>query len=147
MRLPALLLLAVLGFVAAHAPTAGAAQTKHGIRLLAPKSGATVPAGSTTKFKALSRFKGRAYVHICTTKKRKWDGTLCHDADIADMTAIKRNHGSTLHVYTPPVLGFPTYYLNAPRVYYWQVFRIDCKRRGKRYDCIQESQLGKFRVG
>jgi hypothetical protein len=147
MRLPALLLLAVLGGFAAQAPSAVAAGPKHGIQLLAPKSGATVAAGTTTTFKARSRPKGRAYVHICTTKKRKWDGTLCHDADIADMTASKRNHGSTLHVYTPPVLGFPTYYLNAVRVYYWQVFRIDCKRRGKRYDCIQESRLGKFRVG
>jgi hypothetical protein len=141
------LVLAALGAFTAHVPGAEAAKTKNGIRLLAPKIGATVPVGTTTTFKARSRLRGPAYVHICTTKRRKWDGTLCYDADTATMTAVKRSHGSTLHAYRPPLLGFPTYYLNAPRVYYWQVFRIDCRRRGKRYDCTQESRVGTFRVG
>jgi hypothetical protein len=133
--------------------TAGAASsTKNGIRLLSPKNGATVPtvvaSGKVPTFRARVRGHGHVWFTVCRSKKRAADGQLCRgNADALDTGKKgKKTKKGRYYSFKPDVYTFPSYYLNTPGTYYWQVFRISCVDRHGRLDCPQESRLGKFVV-
>ena len=133
---------------------AGAASpAKNGIRLLSPKNGAAVPtviaSGKVPTFKARVRGRGSVWFTVCKSKKRGPDGQLCRgNADDLDRGKKgKKTKRGRSYSFKPDVYTFPTYYLNTPGTYYWQVFRISCRTtRAGRLDCPQESKLGKFVV-
>ena len=132
------------GFVSA----AGAASSaKNGVRLLSPKSGTIVPtvvaSGATPTYKWRVRGKGVVFFRLCNSKARDRDGQLCPKrapTDIERGKKGKKTKKGRYYSYKPEAYTFPTYYLNTPGTYYWQAYRIACKRkRGGRLDCIQES--------
>lgn len=149
LALPWTLALALLSILTLQAGEAEAVAAKNGVRPLAPKPGAVVPVGGTVPFKAAVRGRGGVYMHVCTSRKRAWNGMLCKDAHIEIMWRKGRRGKARLYTATPTAYTFPNYWLNTPRVYYWQAVRIGlpCKRRGRRSDCVHESRVVKFRVG
>lgn len=147
-----LLVLAITALVTAIcASVAGAANVKHGIRPIAPKNNAVVAKGTTPTFKARVRGKGTVYFVVCKSKKRDRDGKACarKQEDIDRGKKGKKSKRGRTYTFKPERFTFPSYYLNTPGTYYWQVYRIDCVRtrsRKRLFDCIQESPIKKFRV-
>ena len=131
---------------------AAAIPAKNGIRLLSPKSGADVPtviaSGKVPTFKARVRGHGHVWFTVCRSKKRAADGQLCRGKadDLDTGKKGKKTKRGRYYSFKPDVYTFPSYYLNTPGTYYWQVFRISCRDIHGRLDCPQESKLGKFVV-
>jgi hypothetical protein len=134
--MPRTLALALLFALALAAPAAAA--TKHGIKPLAPKAGASVPAGKSPVFRFRSSGSGQRWVHVCRTKKQNADGVICFKASIG--RAHKTKNG--VWEYKPKFFDFPEFWLNTPGTYYWQAHRIDCNSA----DCRQEGPTVKFKV-
>ena len=148
------LMLLAVAITVCSVSVAGAASVKHGVRLLSPKNGAIIPtviaSGKTPTFKARVRGKGVVYFRVCKSKKRDKQGQICGNRapdDIDRGKKGKRTKKGRNYSYKPIAYTFPSYYLNTPGTYYWQVYRIDCvRRRNGSLDCLQESPLHKFKV-
>ena len=115
------------------------ASTKHGVTPQSPKSGTAVPAGVAFTFKAKAEGGGTVWLHVCKSKKKAKDGTICNTELIAQM---KKKDGVYRH--KTKTYSFDTYWLNSPGTYYWQVYRIKCE--GSTSDCKQEGPIWKLRV-
>jgi hypothetical protein len=113
-----------------------------GITPLSPKSGATVPSGTSPTFKMRVKGtgKGQVWVHVCKSKKKNADGVICSDESIGQ---AKKKGG--VFQYKPKFFDFPEFWLNSPGTYYWQAHRIQCE--GNIDDCLQEGPIVKFKVG
>ena len=133
-----LLSLVITGLLAF--PSAAVAATKHGITPLAPKAGASVPAGKSPTFKMRVRGKGPVYVNVCKARKKDSDGKICPTESIGKA----KKKGSSFR-YRPKFFDFPEFWLNSPGTYYWQAYRIACEG-GNLSDCYQEGPIVKFRV-
>jgi hypothetical protein len=120
--------------------TAVPALAASGITPVSPKSGATVPAGTTPTFKMRVKGAGQVWVHVCKSKKKNGDGVICSDESIGRAT----KKGS-VHQYKVKFFNFPEFWLNTPGTYYWQAHRIQCE--GNIDDCLQEGPIVKFKVG
>jgi hypothetical protein len=129
--------LALIAVLALAVPALAA--TKHGVTPVAPKAGATVKAGVAFTFKAKAKGGGTVWLHVCKSKKKKKDGTICNTALIAQM---KKKDGVYRH--TTKTYSFPSHWLNTPGTYYWQVHRIKCE--GSTSDCRQEGPIVKLKV-
>ena len=144
--------LAVVLCAAIPAGVSSAAKSKNGVRPTAPKNGATIARNTFPTFKARVRGRGVVFFKVCTKKKRDSDGQLCPRGgdDVKDMGRAKKGRkiGRTrVRYHKPKRYTFPSYYLQAPGVYYWQMYRINCTRTKRgRLDCIQESRTQKFTV-
>jgi hypothetical protein len=130
-------LLALAASLALAVPALAA--TKHGVTPVAPKAGATVKAGKAITFKARAKGGGTVWLHVCKSKKKAKDGTICNTALIAQM---KKKDGVYRH--KTKTYTFPSYWLNTPGTYFWQVYRIKCE--GSTSDCKQEGPVLKLRV-
>jgi hypothetical protein len=117
------------------------AATLNGVTPVSPKSGAKVKTGVPPTFKAKAVGGGTVWVHVCKSKKKDAEGVICSTAVIAQM---KKKSGVYRH--KPIDYSFPSYWLNRPGTYYWQVHRIQCEN-GDTSDCRQEGPIVKFRVG
>jgi hypothetical protein len=115
------------------------ASTQHGVTPLSPKSGTGVPAGVPFTFKAKAKGGGTVWLHVCKSKRKHKDGTICRTELIRQM---KKKDGVYRH--KAQVFGYDTYWLNSPGTYYWQVYRIKCE--GSTSDCKQEGPIWKLRV-
>jgi hypothetical protein len=115
------------------------ASTKHGVTPLSPKSGTSVPAGVAFTFKAKAKGGGTVWVHVCKSRKKAKDGTICSTELIRQMS---RKDG--VYRRKAPIFGYDEYWLNSPGTYYWQVYRIKCE--GSTSDCKQEGPIYKLRV-
>ena len=93
-----------------------------GITPLSPKSGSTVPAGTSPTFKMRVKGAGQVWVHVCKSKKK-----------------------GGVFQYKPKFFDYDTFWLNTPGTYYWQAHRISCE--GDINDCRQEGPTVKFKVG
>jgi len=140
-RIPAAALL--IAALCAGVPATAEAKSKHGVTALAPKAGAVVKVGQPPRFKARVRGPGTVYFHVCKSKRRNKDGKLCNNADIDRGKKGRRTRRGRMYTFKPEDFTFPTYWVNTPRVYYWQAYRINCTRD---FDCIQEGPVIKFRV-
>lgn len=126
------ILLCAIAIVALAAPALAA--TKNGVTPLSPKNGATITAGKPPTFKVRARGGGTVWLHVCKSKRRKADGTICSSTHIQQM---KRSGGS--YRATPKDYAFSSYWLNRPGRYYWQAHRIKCA--GSTSDCRQEGPI------
>lgn len=120
------------------AVTADAA-TKNGITPVSPKANASVATGATPTFKMKVKGKGQVWVHVCKSKAKDADGTICSEESIGQA----RKNGKT-YQYTPKFFDFPDFWLNSPGTYYWQAHRIDCSTGTD--DCKKESPIVKLKV-
>src|SRR5215218_6325201 len=111
--------------------TASPAVAASGITVISPKSGATVPAGTSPTFKMRVKGAGQVWVHVCASKKKDGDGVICSEASIG---RAKKKGGT--FAYKPKFFDFPDFWLNTPGTYYWQAHRIQCE--GNLNDCLQE---------
>ncbi len=116
-----------------------AAGTKNGVTPLAPRAGASVPEGSTVKFRARARGGGTVWLHVCRKRSKNGDGVICSRTLIRQM---RRRDG--VYRWTEKEGGYPSHWLNTPRTYYWQVHRIKCE--GGVQDCRQEGEIRKLTV-
>ncbi len=128
----------MLTVLAATSATASAA-TKNGITPLAPKAGASVPAGKALTFRMKVQGAGSVFVHVCKSNRKDKDGVICRKATIGQ--AKKRNG---VFQYKQKFYDFPEFWLNQPGRYYWQAYRIECTGGS---DCQQEGPITRFRVG
>jgi hypothetical protein len=111
-----------------------------GITPLSPKSGATVPMGTSPTFKLRVKGSGQVWVHVCKSKKKDSEGVICSTESIG---RAKKKGG--VFQYKPKFYDYPTFWLNSPGTYYWQAHRIACE--GGTSDCRQEGPIVKFKVG
>jgi hypothetical protein len=117
-----------------------AAATKHGITPLAPKAGTSVPAGRAATFRMKVGDPGAGvFVHVCKSNRRDKQGMICKKATILE--AKKRKGAWEAR---QKFFDFPTFWLNNPRTYYWQAYRIECT--GASSDCKQEGPVVRFKV-
>ena len=116
------------------------AQASSGITPLSPKSGATVPSGTSPTFKMRVKGAGQVWVHVCKSKKKNADGVICSEESIGRA----KKKGSAFQ-YKPKFFDFDEFWLNSPGTYYWQAHRIQCE--GNLNDCLQEGPVIKFKVG
>ncbi len=144
--------LAAIAMAVVAAPTASAAKPKNGITLLGPKEGAVVPtviaSNSTPTFRARVRGPGSVWIRVCKRKQLDRAGELCsNDPDEIDRPKRgKRTRRGRLYTFTPEAYTFDSYYLNTPGTYWWQIYRIDCRRTPGPLDCTAESRLRRFTV-
>ena len=137
------LLAAVLtsGLLLAGAQAAGAASPQ----LLAPGNGKVLKRGSRPVFKARdtdpNSRRYSVYITISRSKKLDKRGDLKQTRRFGTFASMKRK-GKFGFVYKTPDYTFPTWYMQAPGKYYWQVFHIDCRVRG----CHVHSKVRSFRV-
>ena len=115
------------------------AATKNGVTPIAPKAGASVPAGVSPTFRFRAKGGGTAWVHVCASRQRDTDGVICHEASIGQ---ARRSNG--VYKFKPKFFDFPEFWLNTPGTYYWQAHRIKCE--GNIRDCRQEGPIIKFKV-
>ena len=115
------------------------AATKNGVTPVAPKAGASVPAGQSPTFRMKVTGPGPVWVHVCKKAGRRADGTICSKESIGQA----RKKGGELR-YTPRFYDYDAFWLNTPGTYYWQAHRIDCSTGTN--DCRQEGPVVKFRV-
>src|SRR3954447_2403316 len=108
-----------------------------GITPLAPKRGATVPAGESPAFKLRVKGAGQVWVRVCKSKKKNADGVICSEGP----PGRAKKKGSVFQ-YKPKFFDFPGFWLNRPGTYYWQAHRIRCE--GNLDDCLQEGPIVKF---
>ena len=127
----------VTGLILATASPAVAAS---GITPISPKSGATVPSGTSPTFKMRVKGAGQVWVHVCKSNKKNADGVICSDESIGRA----KKKGGVLQ-YKPKFFDFDEFWLNSPGTYYWQAHRIQCE--GGVDDCLQEGPVVKFKVG
>jgi hypothetical protein len=120
--------------------TAAPAVAAGGITPVSPKSGATVPTGTSPTFKLRVKGAGQVWVHVCKSKKKNGDGVICSEESIGRA----KKKGSVFQ-YKPRFFDFPAFWLNSPGTYYWQAHRIQCE--GNINDCLQEGPIVKFKVG
>jgi hypothetical protein len=127
--------------VAATLTLAGAASgvEKNGITPLAPKADATVREGRAPTFRMRVDGSGTVWVHVCKSRRRRADGTICSTASIGQ---ARRSGGE--YRYRPKFFDYDSFWLNSPGRYYWQAHRIDCS--GGTEDCKQEGPVVRFRV-
>jgi hypothetical protein len=109
-----------------------------GITPLAPKGGATVPAGEAPIFRMRVRGPGQVWVHVCRTDRKGPSGVIC--GKLAVGRATERDG---TYEFKPRFFDFPGYWLNRKGTYYWQAFRIACNAQ----DCRQEGKVVRFKVG
>ena len=124
----------------AGAQAAGAASPQ----LLAPGNGKVVARGSQPVFKARdtdpNSRRYSVYITISRSKKRDKRGDLKR-TDVGTFSSMRRK-GKYGFVYTPENYTFPTWFMQAPGKYYWQVFHIDCRVKG----CHVHSKIRSFVV-
>jgi hypothetical protein len=128
----------VLAVVAAVALTAAPAlaETSHGITPLAPKSGATIPAGKRPLFRArVAAPDGAVWVYVCRSAVRNDDGVICGAS--ARSRAVRKAH--RIVEYRPSPAGRAGAWLRTPGTYFWQVVRLDCTPDVR--DCFQEGPV------
>ncbi len=111
-----------------------------GITPIAPKSGASVPAGASPTFRMDVTGKGQVWVHVCKSRKKDRQGVICIKESIG--RALKRS--GKRFAYKPKFFDFPGFWLNSPGTYYWQAHRIACE--GGTSDCRVEGPIVKFKV-
>jgi hypothetical protein len=128
----------MLGVLALAVPALAA--TKHGVTPVSPKADASRTAGVAFTFKAKAKGGGTVWLHVCKSKKRKADGTICNTALIAQMKKGKDG----VYKHKTMTYSFPEHWLNSPGTYYWQVHRIKCE--GSTSDCRQEGPIRKLRI-
>ncbi len=117
-----------------------AAATKNGITPLAPKAGASVPAGKSATFRMRVRNAGSGvFVHVCKSKRRNKEGMICKKATI--LQAKKRKGACEAK---QRFFDFPGFWLNNRGTYYWQAYRIECRTGSS--DCTQEGPVVRFKV-
>src|SRR3712207_6639144 len=133
--IPALVVAGLL----AHAATAAGVE-KNGITPLAPKADSTVPDGRSPTFRMRVDGPGTVWVHVCKSRRRRADGTICSAASIGQA----RESGGEYR-YRPKFFDYASFWLNVPGRYYWQAHRIDCATGTE--DCRQEGPVVRFRVG
>lgn len=140
-------------FAALSVTVAGAANVKNGVRMLSPKDGAVVPttgaSGKAPTFKIRVRGRGVVFFHVCKRKTRDATGRLCGRRPSEDIDRGKkgpRSKRGRIYTFTPDAFTFPGYYLNTPGTYYWQAYKIDCKRGPGPLDCAREGPIRKFVV-
>jgi hypothetical protein len=144
-RALALALLATLlvgGALLASAQAANAASPQ----LLAPGNGKTLARGSQPLFKARdtdpNSRRYSVYITISRSKKLDRRGDLKQTRGSGTFSSMRRS-GKFGFVYKPEDYSFPTWFMQAPGKYYWQVFHIDCRVRG----CHVHSKVRSFKVG
>ncbi|MBB4662712.1 hypothetical protein [Conexibacter arvalis] len=124
----------------AGAQAADAARPK----LLAPGNGKVLARGSQPVFKARdtdpNSRKYSVYITISRSKKRDKRGDLKRTR--VGTFASMRRKGKFGFVYKPEAYSFPTWFMQAPGKYYWQVFHIDCRVKG----CHVQSPIRSFTV-
>ena len=113
---------------------------KNGITPLAPKADAKIAAGRSPTFRMRVDGPGTVWVHVCKSRRRRDDGTICSTASIGQA----RRSGDEFR-YRPKFFDYESFWLNTPGRYYWQAHRIDCS--GGTEDCRQEGPIVRFRVG
>lgn len=115
-------------------------------QLLAPGAGKQLAVGSTPTFKARdtdpNSRKYRVFMTISRSKKLDKDGDLVQSKDGSTFTSMRKS-GKYGFAYTLPSYSFPTWIMQAPGKYYWQVFHIDCRVKG----CHVHSKVRSFKVG
>lgn len=131
--------LALAAAAALVLPGAASAATKNGITPLAPKAGDAVPAGESPTFRMRVKGPGSVWVHVCKSRKRSADGTICSKEAIGRAHRFKRELR-----FTPEFFDFAGFWLNQPGTYFWQALRIDCSGGVK--DCRREGPVVRFRV-
>lgn len=119
---------------------AAAAAEKNGITPLAPKADATVREGRSPTFRMGVDGPGTVWVHVCKSRRRRDDGTICSTASIGQAREVRDEFR-----YRPKFFDYASFWLNTPGRYYWQAYRIDCS--GGTEDCRQEGPVVRFRVG
>jgi hypothetical protein len=132
--------LAALLFVLALAGSASAA-TKNGITTVAPKGGASVPAGKSPVFRMRVNGPGQVWVHVCKNKRKNADGLICATNPLSIGRAKKRNG---VFEFKPKLYRFDAFWMNNPGRYFWQAHRIACNSDAS--DCRQEGPTVRFRV-
>lgn len=122
------------------AQAAGAASPQ----LLAPGNGKALARGSQPVFKARdtdpNSRKYSVYITISRSKKRDRRGDLKR-TKVGTFASMDRK-GKFGFTYKPQAYTFPTWFMQAPGKYYWQVFHIDCRVRG----CHVHSPIRSFTV-
>jgi hypothetical protein len=108
-----------------------------GVTPLAPKTGATIPAGVSPTFRARVRGSGQVWVRVCGSRRTS-AGLICATDSIG--RAKRRRFG--VYSYKPRFHDFAGFWLNRPGTYYWQAYRIACA--GSR--CRQPGPIVAFKV-
>jgi hypothetical protein len=124
------------------APTGALAS--NGITPLAPKSGATVPAGKSPTFKFRATGSGSYWVVVCKSKKKDKFGVICDTASATPESLGQAKKKGSSYSFKPKFFDFPEFWLNSPGKYYWQVYRIPPACGS---DCKQESAIVTIKVG
>jgi hypothetical protein len=141
-RLPLLLCLSVA--LVASSATAAGAEFRRPVPA-SPKQRATVPKRTPITFKVRDSFipgPGRTvWVIVSDSKHVRKDGTLKKHLDFGRAKRVRR--GSKTFRYVAKFFDFPAFYMNRPGRYYWQPYRIDCRRR----DCRVEGRIRTFYIG
>lgn len=115
---PACLATAVLGLALA-APASAPAKPSSGIKIVSPTDRTNVRAGRGVSFRLRVKAKGTVFVTVSTSSKKGKNGTIRNDAAVG----VARKHGS-LRIYRAKLYDYPEFWLNKPRTYYWQAYRI-----------------------
>jgi len=139
--------LAVTAVVLAVVPAvASAVKSQNGVRPTSPGNGAVVPKGTFPTFRARVRGHGKVWINVCDHKSYDRQGGLCFSEEIDKMKKGRRSHGARKYSFKPDRYTFPSYYLQKPGTYYWQVRRSVCKDVHGRLDCAQQGKTLKFKV-
>ena len=133
-------LLTVLTALALAVPAIAVAATKNGITPVSPKAGSTVKVATPPTFKMRVRGKGTVWVHVCKSSKKDKEGVICSK----EMISQAKKKGKLFQV-KAKFFDYPEFWLNSPRTYYWQAYRIDCT--GNIDDCKREGPVVRFKVG
>lgn len=125
----------------AGAQAAGAASPQ----LLAPGPGKVLARGTQPQFKARdtdpNSRRYSVYITISRSKKLDKRGDLKQTRGSGTFSSMRRK-GKYGFVYQPQAYTFPTWFMQAPGTYYWQVFHIDCRVKG----CHVHSKVRSFTV-
>lgn len=141
------IMLALLATIVAGAALLATAQAASAARpqLLAPGNGKVLARGSQPLFKARdtdpNSRKYNVYITISRSKKRDNRGDLKQTRGSGTFSSMRRS-GKFGFTYKPEDYSFPTWFMQAPGKYYWQVFHIDCRVRG----CHVHSPIRSFTV-
>jgi hypothetical protein len=128
-------LLLTVGLLAVMAAPAGAASA---IKPLSPKAGTTVALGKSPTFRARVHGSGQVWVRVCGSR-RTTHGLIC----ATDSIGRAKRGKSAIYTYKPRFYDFADFWLNRPGTYYWQAYRIACKRSR----CRQPGPIVAFKVG
>jgi hypothetical protein len=82
------------------------------------------------------------WVTVSRSKRVRRDGTLRSRVDFGQAKRVRR--GSRTFRYVAQFFDFPAFYMNQPGRYYWQPYRIDCRRQR---DCRVQGRIRTFSIG